>query len=256
MKPLPLLVPASDALTVRALRDLRDDVHHRCGVLLAPVRVPSVGLLPLLLEELRDGLAWAPAWIASTLVRLRLATPLAATTRVDRRTRSAVLVTSRAVEGLADLAGRRVGWVSRFSATGYAVPRLYLESFGVDIPTLFREERFCGAHASAATALVRGEVDAIATHSGRLEDLFARTPIRVVATIGPVPADLVVAGVDVEPDVRAVVARALGALSFGAHAFSPVQDGHLRLFELLLRHARDLQEPVAPRSCESLATLP
>jgi ABC-type phosphate/phosphonate transport system substrate-binding protein len=243
MKPIPLLVSASRDLSDEVLRDLRDAVHRRCGALLAPVRLASAALLPAVLEQVRDALAWSPAGVASTLVRLGVATPLVAAPRRDRRTRSAVLVTRPGIEGLSDFAGRRVGWVSRLSETGYEVPRLYLESFGVEPSELFASQRFYRTHDAVAAALVHGEVDVIATHSGRLRGLFACTPMRVAVSIGPIPSDLVVAGLDVSDVVREMVAGALlsctESFTSGAHVFAPAREGHLGLFDLLGHQVRD-----------------
>jgi ABC-type phosphate/phosphonate transport system substrate-binding protein len=247
MRPIPLLVPASRDLSDEVLRDLRDSVHRRCGAFLAPVRVASAALLPAVLEQARDVLAWAPPCIASTLVTLGLAAPLVAAPRRDQRTRSAVLVTRPGIEGLGDFAGRRVGWVSRLSETGYEVPRLYLESFGVEPSELFANQRFYGTHDAVAAALVGGEVDVIATHSGRLRHLFTRTPMRVAISVGPLPSDLVVAGLDVPDAAREQVADALvsctaprtGAFTSGAHVFAPAREGHLGLFDLLGRQRRE-----------------
>jgi ABC-type phosphate/phosphonate transport system substrate-binding protein len=242
MKPLLLLVPSSRGVTENVLRELRDLVDRTSGIPLAPVQVPSAALLPRMLEEVPDALAWGPGCTAAVLLRLRGATSLLSVRRRDRSARSAVLVARPAIEGLGDLAGRRMGWVSKLSETGYEVPRLYLESFGVDPSELFAEERFFGTHMAAISGLVRGDVDVVATHSGRLRDAFARTPVRLVASVGPLPADVIVAGPGIAPRVRSELARAMLPLNWADHAFVPAPEGHLGLFEALRRQARELRE--------------
>lgn len=243
MEPLLTLVPSCRGVPEDALRDLRDLVNRTSGVTLAPIHVPSAALLPRVLEEMPGAVAWSPAYAASILVRHREASALVAVRRGDRGVRSAVLLGRPGIEGLADLAGRRIGWVSRVSETGYQVPWLYLESFGVDPAELFATERFCGTHAGAVSALVRGDVDVIATHSGRLRDAFARTPVRLVASIGHLPADVIVAGPEVPPRLRGELTAALLPLTWAAHSFAPVRDGHLGLFDALRRQARELRDP-------------
>ena len=239
MRPSPLLVPACCKLDDGDLRALRDAIYRRSGVLVAPVQVPYAALIPQLLEDTRDALAWASSCVASTLVRLRLATPIAAAPRRDGRGRSAVLVGRAPVEGLGDLRGRRAGWVSKLSAAGYQVPRLYLESFGVDPAALFASEQFLGSHAAAVEALADGSVDVVATHSGRLRELLRRASARVVASVGPIPADLVVAGCAVPPGIRSALGRAMSYVAVGAYDLAPVDVGHLELFEALHRDPPD-----------------
>jgi ABC-type phosphate/phosphonate transport system substrate-binding protein len=238
MRPITLLVPTSLGLTEDVLLELRGSVLTRCGLSLAPVRLASGALLPEILERVPDAVAWASSSVAFALGRMQLATPLLAAPRgIDERPRSSVLVAHPNVESLVDLAGRRAGWVSRLSATGYHLPRLYLESFGVDTEALFRMQRFCGTHEAAIDALALGQVDVIATDSRRLEAVLARTPARVLASVGPVPSDLLVAGSAVPSTLREQLARGLESLGAGDASFERVRHGHLDLFEMLGRHA-------------------
>jgi hypothetical protein len=233
MRPVALLLPASLHLHDELLLDLHSAVAERCGLPLAPVRVRYAELLPEILPP--DALAWAPSWIAFLLKRIRLASPLLGAALEPRLgPRSSVLLARYDVKGLPSLAGRRMGWVSRSSATGFVVPRLYLESFRFDLDALFAGQRFCGSHEAAADALVGRQVDAIATDSRRLGAVLERARVRVLASVGPLPSDVLVAGAQVPLGIRERIARGMRGLSVGPIAFDPVSDGHLDLFELLV----------------------
>jgi hypothetical protein len=237
MKRITVLVPASARLSADEMNDMQVDIDRRTGLALGLTHVPSAALLPQILERSTNALAWAPSYVAFVLGRMRLATPLLTVMPREARARSSVLVGRPGIEGITALSGRRVGWVSPFSTTGYDLPRLYLESFGVDADSLFGARRFCGSHTAAAEALARGEVDVIATHSRALRRLLELGPARRLASVGPVPADVLVAGSGVQPGVRARLLRGLHSLSIGPYALGHVRDGHLDLYDSLRRCA-------------------
>jgi hypothetical protein len=234
MQPIALLVPDSLHLGDEELLDLRRSALERSGVSLAPVRVASADLLPEILSP--DAIAWSPPWIAFLLAKLSLATPLVSAARVGEHDfRSSILVARAGVDGLPDLAGSRMGWVSRRSVTGFLLPKLYLESFGVDVDALFATQRFCGGHQAAADALATGSVDAIATDSRRLGAILERTRARVLASIGPLPSDLLVAGCALPLPIREALTRGLHGLRVAGTTFARARAGHLDVFELLGR---------------------
>jgi ABC-type phosphate/phosphonate transport system substrate-binding protein len=254
MRPIPLLVPPSAGLTEHDLLDLHDAVLERAGLPLAPVRHASASLLPELLERSPDALAWAPSSIAFLLARLCLAAPLVvAKVDADAAPRSSVLLARRGINGLVDLRGRRMGWVSRFSITGYYLPRLYLESFGVDVEALFGPQEFHGSHEAAADALAHGRADVIATDSRRVRAVLARAPARLLASVGPVPSDVLVAGPALSVGILEPLARELCSLRIGCVAFEPVRDGHFDLYELLRRHASDASQRTRAAGATSMA---
>jgi ABC-type phosphate/phosphonate transport system substrate-binding protein len=255
MRSLPLLVPSAAHLPEDVTNALFDAIHRETGMRATPARLSSPGLLPQILERSPDVVAWAPSWVAFVLQRLRLADPLVTVVRADERQRSSILVARRGIDGLADLAGRRVGWVSRFSATGYELPRLYLESFGVEVDELFAAQRFLGSHTAASAALARGDVDVIATHSRALRHVFDLMPARILVSIGPVPSDVVVAGAGIPDDVRRRLVRGLRAMRVQSLELGPVRDGHLDLFGMLRRNAGDGGDRALPSHAESAVAL-
>jgi ABC-type phosphate/phosphonate transport system substrate-binding protein len=229
---LALLVPESTLLRGGAVRALRTTIADETGLAVTLVVLPSAALLGQVLDQLPNAIAWAPSLVAADLRRMGQGSPLATVSSGDGARHQAVLVARRGIEGLAELAGFRVGWVSRLSVTGYRLPRLYLESFGVDLGTLFAREVHCGTHEAVASALELGNVDVIATHSGRLRSVLGpRT--RLLASIGPIPSDVLVAGEQVPAKVRARLATVLPSTRAADLRLSPVRDAHFALFDQL-----------------------
>jgi phosphonate transport system substrate-binding protein len=100
-----------------------------------------------------------------------------------------------AVRSMADLKGRKVGFVDLFSASGYVYPKLMLSDAGVGAKSV--TDVFFGNHLDALRALDHGEVAAAATYDLVFEE--ARMPGRtlssyaVLATSEPIPSEAVVA---------------------------------------------------------------
>lgn len=237
MKPTTLLVSALPDVDREVLSELSSAVRAVTGIVVAPVALPSAALIPQVLERTPKALAWAPSFVAAGVVRLGLGTPLVAA--AYGAPRSAVLVAQEHVQGVADLAGRRIGWVSRHSVTGHHVPRLYLESFGIDVDVLFASQSYLGSHAAAVEALLQGEVDVVATHSGRVLSVLREGVSRLLVSIGPIPHDVVLAGTGVGALERELLAR--GLLAVGAthrFRFLPAPRAHFDLFEVLRGEAR------------------
>jgi ABC-type phosphate/phosphonate transport system substrate-binding protein len=130
-----------------------------------------------------------------------------------------------------------MGWVSRRSVTGFLLPRLYLESFGVDVDSMFGTQRFLGSHEAALEALASDSVDVIATDSRRVGSILGRTRGRVLASMGPLPSDLLVAGYAVPPGIRDALIRGMIGLSVAGITFARARAGHLDVFERIGRGA-------------------
>lgn len=239
MPPIPFFVPAPVEFDEDRLRGLQASVLRSSGVSLAPLRLLFSPLLPQILDRVPEAVAWAPAAMAFDLHRLHLATPLATIRRLDAPPRSSVLLARRGLQGLPDLAERRVGWVSKLSLTGYWLPRLYLDSLGMDVATLFGEEYFLGSQEATVDALDAGDVDAIAISSLRLPGAWARTGAHVLASVGPIPSDVLVAGVAISAELRERIERGLHGSRVGLLSFGAMEPGHFDLFEQLERSASE-----------------
>src|SRR6266545_5004112 len=77
-----------------------------------------------------------------------------------------MIVTLRArddINTVEDLRGKRIGFVSEESTSGFVFPSAYLQSIGIDYKNDFLSYVFLGSHPRATDALVAGSVDAAAT---------------------------------------------------------------------------------------------
>jgi ABC-type phosphate/phosphonate transport system substrate-binding protein len=242
MRPVTLLLPsARPGLT----QDMRSTLHEIVQMAVdAPVTLATLpaALLPQVLDGPREAIAWAPPLVAHDLMRMRLASPIAAADAGAGADYAAMLLGRPSIESLADITRQRVGWVSKLSATGYQIPRLYLESFGLELSTFFASEHFYGSHDAVAHALAMGEIDVAATHSNRLLGVLGPSRARILTSIGPVPADVIVASAGLPLPVRLAVTNALLASTLEPIRFTTPRPGHLALFDLLC------SEPVSTRA--------
>ena len=76
---------------------------------------------------------------------------------------SAIVVnTESAIAKVEDLQGKRFGFVSESSTSGYLFPSAHLQKSGLNPKTDFAAIHYAGSHDNNVTALAEGEVDAIA----------------------------------------------------------------------------------------------
>ncbi|MEO7111038.1 MAG: PhnD/SsuA/transferrin family substrate-binding protein [Polyangiaceae bacterium] len=186
---------------------------------------------PELAEMMRGGgadLAWLPPIVYTRLEGEGHVVSIATHQRAGSSRFESVLIVRRdsAIGDLEDLRDRRVGWVDRWSAAGYVLPRIALLARGVDPRELFGEERFFGSHDSAVHALLAERVDAVATFArvdergnfpegGWSHAVGADARVRVLAGFGSIPADVTAAHTKVDSALRQKVAVALAAV--GSH---------------------------------------
>ena len=77
-----------------------------------------------------------------------------------------MVVTLRArddINTVDDLRGKRIGFVTEESTSGFVFPSAYLQSIGINYKNDFRSYAFLGSHPRVTDALVAGSVDAAAT---------------------------------------------------------------------------------------------
>ncbi|GAC1536752.1 MAG: hypothetical protein NVS3B10_00860 [Polyangiales bacterium] len=166
-------------------------------------------------------LAGAPPMPAIELQDRGQATALVAPVRKGSTLyHSALIVRPGGPKTLAELKGKRVVWVDRDSAAGYVVPRLHLAINGIEPDGYFAHELFLGSHIAVIEAVLGGRVDVGATfakvesHTGRIIQAAwtsvegkSRSPVEVLATIGPIPSDMILASNRLPADVRSRIFR-------------------------------------------------
>lgn len=127
---------------------------------------------------------------------------------------------SSKIRSVEALRGMRAGWVDRWSAAGFVLPRLNLALLGIDPRTFFRTETFHGSHRAVIRALVEGSCDVAGTYAqvdkkgkvtGSAWSEVAGAEVRVLATFGGVPPDVIAARKTLAPGVQAKVWDALEA---------------------------------------------
>jgi phosphate/phosphite/phosphonate ABC transporter binding protein len=213
-----LVVPSTGGDLAEHLDGLMASLSASAGLAIERREAPSYEALA---EDVRLGrcdVAWLPPIV---LVRLEDAvTPLGSILRGGAATYEAALIVAatskiRSIDGLR---GTRAGWVDRWSAAGFVLPRVNLALLGVDPRTLFRTETFHGSHRSAIAALVDGACDVVGTYArasgegevtGGAWSEVEGADVRVLATFGAIPPDVIAVRSDAPPEVAGLVTTAL-----------------------------------------------
>lgn len=98
------------------------------------------------------------------------------------------------VKTLADLKGKKIGYVDRFSASGYVYPRAMLHQAKIEDREV--EEVFHGNHLDALAALDAGKVAAAATYELMFQEAKSAgkslSDYRVIAESEPIPSEALV----------------------------------------------------------------
>ena len=161
-----------------------------------------------------NDLAWLPPISFLVLVREGAIAPLAAARAVPYK--SAIIVASDSpLAKPASLMGTRAAWVDRHSASGYVVPRIKLERLGIDPRTAFISEKFYETHDAVVAAVAQGNADFGATwarvEKNETTGPWSRSPheVRVLATFGSIPPDVLAARADLTKPARKAIVEAL-----------------------------------------------
>lgn len=195
-------------------------VGAHVGVEVTRFDAPTYEALAAEVREGRVDVAWLPP-----IVFVRLAdavTPLGSILRDGKTAYEAALVVRsdsriRSIEGLR---GSRAGWVDPWSAAGFVLPRVKLALLGVDPRTAFRTETFHGSHRAAMKALAEGACDVAGTYAqadeagnvvaGAWSEIEGAS-VRVLATFGAIPPDVIAVRKGFAEDLRVKVLEALRA---------------------------------------------
>jgi ABC-type phosphate/phosphonate transport system substrate-binding protein len=201
-----------------AFEEMAAAVEARAGVVLEPIYLPSHAALARAIEEGECEVAWSPPIVAQDLLASGGARALAAVECERRSSYYAVLLArggSSAV-GADALVRAHVGWVSKKSAAGYAIPFLYLRSLGIEPDEVVGRQSFVGSHERVLEALADGEIDLGATYArlapgGRMLVLPEQAPrgARVVIAAGPISGEVILASAHVDVQTRRALRGAL-----------------------------------------------
>lgn len=221
------IVRSGDSPQIRVrLEELCQEASAASGVRFTAWIATSYKELADAMDDNEVGLAWMPPLPTLELINRGVAEPLAIPARQGTTSYHAALVVRRekGPRSLASLQGRRVAWVDRESAAGYLVPRMFLAAQGFDVLRFFSREVFVHAHSEVVDAVATGDVDVGATYchldaSGQVqrggwldEGGNAMRPLEVLATMGPIPNDALVAARDLPVSARSGLLRWLVSL--------------------------------------------
>jgi phosphate/phosphite/phosphonate ABC transporter binding protein len=207
--------------------------------------LPSYDRVTQLIHKGKLDLAWVSPIPYIALVRSESVVPLVSPYRGGTNYHGALIVSSQSkLTGLESLLGTRAAWVDRHSAAGFVIPRLELVAAGLDVKTAFSSQRFYGSHEAVARAVAVGAADFGATFV-RLSQNGAvvggpwkampglEASLRIFATFGEIPPDVIAASASLQPDIRERIRSALLSLErdprgaqllsavFGADALRP-----------------------------------
>ncbi len=184
---------------------------------------PSYERLAVALNDGTTQLAWLSPIPYIALSGAGAVSPLVFNERTKKHYCSAIIVQAESrVRRLVELRGTRAVWVDRHSAAGFVIPRIQLATAGVDPRTELGEQTFAGSHEAVVHAVTSGGADFGATFAHREADGSIVGPwsgtvderhVRVLATFGKIPSDLIVARNDLDMAVRVRLTRALRAMN-------------------------------------------
>jgi serine/threonine-protein kinase len=140
--------------------------------------------------------------------------------------RSEIVVRDNAgIQKVADLAGRRFCYVTPGSASGFIVPRYFFRRQGLDPERDLPGPRYSGDHAQVLRDVIRGRCDAGAVSSGAFyrapRQGIATSRLKILATAGQIPMDIVCARPRLPARLRGAIRRALVAFRPQKHSGRP-----------------------------------
>lgn len=219
-----LVVPAPGTDLPARVERLTNMVGEHAGVAVTLFEAPGYEALATEVREGRVDIAWLPP-----IVYVRLAeavTPIGSILRGGKTAYEAALVvkSDSRIRSIEALRGTRAGWVDPWSAAGFVLPRVKLALLGVDPRTIFRTETFHGSHRAVIQALVEGACDVAGTYARTGEDgtvtagawsEIEGAEVRVLATFGAIPPDVIAVRKDYPEEARTKLLEALRAACAG-----------------------------------------
>jgi phosphonate transport system substrate-binding protein len=192
------------------------------GLDIAVTALPSYERVTQMIHKKEIDLAWLSPIPFIALHRSRSVVPLASPHRHGKGTyHGAIIVHAKSkIASIEDLRKKRAAWVDRHSSTGFVMPRIELLVQGLDPREAFGGQHFYGTHEAVATAVADKRADFGATWvslDGRnkvLRGPWSANPkiaaeIRVLATFGEIPADVLAMRSDLDANTRGRLERAV-----------------------------------------------
>jgi phosphonate transport system substrate-binding protein len=235
------------------------ELAERTARQIKPIVLRSYDKLRQLMQDGVVQIAWAPPLVAIELERDAKANVRLCSRRAGKLDyMSAIFVKAdTSMKTIGDLRGKRIAWVAKESSAGYLVPRLRIAAEGLDLETLFAEETFRRTHEAAVRAVMSGDVDAGATFAsfhegsnepvsaGWLEAGYKAAEVRVLATAGPIPSDVIAMASNLGEDTKVALSEALRELGapvkalLNADSFERPETTHFDALRRLVDSAKE-----------------
>jgi phosphonate transport system substrate-binding protein len=268
--------PNGDKLARKAKAELEP---YLSKVMKRPVKVEILPDYDALSAALADGkvdIAWiTPLAFVHAAQRRADVTAIAKAMRAGKLFYRAAFVVrlDSPARSLADLAGKKVAYVSKSSSSGYLFPRALLSSQGKDPDRFFREAIFTGDHPGVCQAVRTGKAEVGATFSDEPAkgkqaqvDGCADSPpmgdFRIVSASGPITNDVIAARPDFDERLVTPVLGALGGMArtdegrrilkgvFHADAWGVAVDGDFKAIYEVMGVKSAPRVPVLPAAPE------
>ncbi len=152
-------------------------------------------------------------------------------------TSTMIVNTESGIENLADLKGKRFGFVSKSSTSGYLFPLAYLQTNGLNPESDFIEVIYADSHDRNAALLAEGKVDAIAVNKStyilaQKSGVLPEPKYRLIWESEPIPSSPIVISSQLPETLKFELKKALinaptGLIAVGgidADGYTLVQD--------------------------------
>ena len=121
---------------------------------------------------------------------------------------------NRGIKTLADLKGKRFGFVGKLSTSGYIVPMAHFQDIGIDPKRDFAEIHFAESHDRVKALLLEGKVDAIADDTRsynqvQKEGKFDPKIYKIIWESAPIPSAPIVASSKLSSEFKTALKKAL-----------------------------------------------
>jgi len=205
----------------RNMTELAMLIGQRSGTDIAVSPLASYDRVTQLVHKGKVDLAWVSPIPFIALVRSGSVVALASPNRGGTHYHGAIIVPARSPVGdLSALRGKIAAWVDRYSAAGFVVPRIEMAKAGLDVKTAFQSQSFYGSHEAVARAVAAGAADfgatfvRLAPNGAVIGGPWSGSPgleesLRIFATFGEIPADVIAASKSLPAAVRDQLKKAL-----------------------------------------------
>uniref|UniRef100_UPI000D3B2B7F phosphonate ABC transporter substrate-binding protein n=1 Tax=unclassified Variovorax TaxID=663243 RepID=UPI000D3B2B7F len=213
------LIPAEDSQAmIESSRQVLDSLQQQIGMPVKPfVATDYNGVIEALRSKKLDVAYLGPfSYVLANQVANVEAFAVAVTKKTGQSAYKSVII-ARKDSGLArsaDLKGRTFAFVDPTSASGHLFPKAGLLQAGYDPDTFFGRVIFSGSHDASILAVANKKVDAAAVADRILASAIAKGQVKadeleVVWSSSPIPESPMVWRKDLDPALKAKIAKAL-----------------------------------------------